>query len=204
MKARKHANTHFKPRMILHPLFQNLTAGEAMEYLSEKDAGESIIRPSSKGPSFLTLTLKFYDGVYVHKEIVEGGKDHKDMTSLLRLGKPLTIDEETFEDLDEVMARYIDPLVTHLKAMLGYRKFRGGTKTEVDELLRAEKAANPTRIVYCLGISHEYPGAFILSYIRSSNPHHEYIGLYPKGFRFRKKDFGDIDRLVAFFQRNIT
>lgn len=103
----------------------------------------------------------------------------------------------------QVMDRYVDPLVTHLKSMLSYRKFKKGTKTEVDDLLRAEKAANPMRIVYCFGISREHPGTFILSYIRSSNPHHEYIGLYPKGFRFRKKDFDDIDRLVAYFQKNI-
>lgn len=70
--------------------------------LSHKDPGESIIRPSSKGPSFLTLTLKISDGVYANKEIVESDKDHKDITSLLRLGKTLTIDKDTFEDLDEV------------------------------------------------------------------------------------------------------
>ncbi|XP_042395241.1 transcription elongation factor SPT6 homolog [Zingiber officinale] len=205
-KARKKkelAKKHFKPRMIVHPCFRNVTADEAIEYLSDKEPGESIIRPSSKGPSFLTLTLKVFDGVHAHKEIVEGGKDHKDITSLLRLGKTLTIDKDTFEDLDEVMDRYVDPLVTHLKAMLSYRKFRKGTKTEVDDLLRTEKAANPMRIVYSFGISHEHPGTFILSYIRTSNPHHEYIGLYPNGFRFRKKDFDNIDRLVAYFQKNI-
>ncbi|KAJ1404514.1 YqgF/RNase H-like domain [Sesbania bispinosa] len=205
-KARKDkelAKKHFKPRMIVHPRFQNITADEAMEFLSDKDPGESIIRPSSRGPSYLTLTLKIHDGVYAHKDIVEGGKEHKDITSLLRIGKTLKLGEDTFEDLDEVMDRYVDPLVTHLKAMLNYRKFRTGTKTEVDELLRMEKAEYPNRIVYSFGISHEHPGTFILTYIRSTNPHHEYIGLYPKGFRFRKKMFEDIDRLVAYFQRHI-
>jgi len=101
------------------------------------------------------------------------------------------------------MDRYVDPLVAYLKTMLNYRKFRKGTKSEVDELLRMEKAEYPTRIVYSFGISHEHPGTFILTYIRSTNPHHEYIGLYPKGFRFRKKMFEDIDRLVAYFQRHI-
>ena len=101
------------------------------------------------------------------------------------------------------MDRYIDPLVSHLKAMLSYRKFRKGSKAEVDELLRIEKAEFPTRIVYGFGISHEHPGTFILTYIRSTNPHHEYIGLYPKGFKFRKRMFEDIDRLVAYFQRHI-
>lgn len=101
------------------------------------------------------------------------------------------------------MDRYVDPLVSHLKTMLNYRKFRKGSKSEVDDLLRIEKGENPSRIVYCFGISHEHPGTFILSYIRSTNPHHEYIGLYPKGFKFRKRMFEDIDRLVAYFQRHI-
>ncbi|KAL6610566.1 hypothetical protein ACP70R_040535 [Stipagrostis hirtigluma subsp. patula] len=202
-KQKELAKKHFKPRMIVHPHFQNLTAEEAMQFLSDKEPGEKVIRPSSRGPSFLTLTLKIFDGVYAHKEITEGGKDHKDITSLLRLGKTLTIDNETFEDLDEVIDRYVDPLVGHLKSMLSYRKFRKGLKNEVDDMLRAEKAENPMRIVYCFGISHEHPGTFILSYIRSTNPHHEYVGLYPKGFRFRKRDFDNIDRLVSYFQKHI-
>ncbi|KAL0453261.1 UNVERIFIED_CONTAM: Transcription elongation factor SPT6 [Sesamum latifolium] len=148
-KARKEKELakHFKPRMIVHPRFQNITADEAIEFLSDKDPGESVIRPSSRGPSFLTLTLKVYDGVFAHKDIVEGGKEHKDITSLLRIGKTLKIGEDTFEDLDEVMDRYVDPLVAHLKGMLNYRKFRRGTKTEVDELLRIEKAENPMSVL---------------------------------------------------------
>lgn len=101
------------------------------------------------------------------------------------------------------MDRYVDPLVAHLKAMLNYRKFKTGTKAEVDELLKIEKSEYPMRIVYSFGISHEHPGTFILTYIRSSNPHHEYVGLYPKGFKFRKRMFEEIDRLVAYFQRHI-
>ncbi|CAI8613762.1 unnamed protein product [Vicia faba] len=202
-KERERSKKHFKPRMIVHPRFQNITTDEAYEFLSDKDPGESIFRPNSKGPSYLTLTLKIHDGVYAHKEIIEGGKELKDITSLLRIGKTLKIGEDTFEDLDEVMDRYVDPLVTHLRTMLNYRKFRTGLKTEVDELLKAEKEENPMRIVYSFGICHEHPGTFVLTYIRSTNPHHEYIGLYPKGFRFRKKMFEDIDRLVAYFQRHI-
>lgn len=101
------------------------------------------------------------------------------------------------------MDRYVDPLVTYLKAMLSYRKFRRGTKAEVDELLRSEKSEYPMRIVYSFGISHDHPGTFILTYIRSTNPHHEYVGLYPKGFKFRKRMFEDIDRLVQYFQKHI-
>ncbi|XP_058079231.1 transcription elongation factor SPT6 homolog isoform X2 [Magnolia sinica] len=197
---------HFKRRMIVHHRFQNLTADEAIKFLSDKDPGESIIHPSARGPSYLTLTLKVYDGVYTHKEIVEGGKDHKDITSLLCLGKTLKIGEDTFEDLDEVVDRYVDPLVAYLKVMLGYRKFQRGSQAEVDELLRVEKAEHPMRIVYCFGISYENPGAFILSYIRSTNLHHEFIGLCHNGYKFRKQMFAgnnSIDKLVAYFQRHV-
>ncbi|XP_073273008.1 transcription elongation factor SPT6 homolog isoform X2 [Primulina huaijiensis] len=202
-KEKELAKKHLKPRIIVHPRFQNITSDEAVEFLSDKDPGESVICPNAHGPTHLTLTLKIYDGVYANKDIVEGGKEHKDITSLLRIGKTLKIGEDTFEDLDEVMDRYVDQLVAHLKAMLNYRKFRRGTKYEVDELLKIEKSENPMRIVYCFGISHEHPGTFILTYIKGSNPHHDYIGLYPKGFKFRKRMFEDIDRLVAYFQRHI-
>lgn len=103
----------------------------------------------------------------------------------------------------QVMDRYVEPLVNHLKKMLKYRKFRRGTRSEVDELLRVEKSDHPKKIVYSFGISHEHPGSFILTYIRSENPHHEYVGLYPKGFKFRKRMFDNIDRLVAYFQQHI-
>ncbi|KAL9240041.1 hypothetical protein vseg_014304 [Gypsophila vaccaria] len=203
-KAKELAAKRFKPRMIVHPRFQNITADEAMKFLADKDPGESVIRPSLRGPSYLTLTLKIYDGVFAHKEISEGGKDHKDITSLLRIGKTLKIDDDTFEDLDEVMDRYIDPLVGHLKAMLNYRKFRKGTKAEVDDILRIEKHDAPNRIAYCFGISHEHPGTFIITCIQNTNPHHELVGLYPKGFKFRKRMFNNIDRLVEYFQKHIN
>jgi transcription elongation factor SPT6 len=103
----------------------------------------------------------------------------------------------------QVVDRYVDPLVGHLKSMLSYRKFKKGLKSEVDNMLRAEKAGKPNMIVYSFGISHEHPGTFILTYIRGTNPHHEYVGLYPKGFRFRKREFDSVDRLVSYFQKNI-
>ncbi|XP_017246886.2 transcription elongation factor SPT6 homolog isoform X3 [Daucus carota subsp. sativus] len=202
-KQKELGRKYFKPRLIVHPRFQNITADEAVEFLSDKDIGEIVVRPSSRGPSFLTLTLKVYDGIYAHKDIIEGGKEQKDLTSLLRIGKTLKVGDQTFEDLDEVIDRYVDPLVAQLKVMLNYRKFKKGTKAEIDECLRIEKAENPMRIVYCFGISYEHPGTCILTYIRTLNPHHEYVGVYPTGFKFRRKMFGEIDRLVAYFQRHI-
>lgn len=194
----------FKPRMIVHPYFQNVSVDDAIKALAEKDVGDFIIRPSSRGPTHLSMTLKIHDGVFTHIDIVEGGKESRDLTSFLSLGKTLTIGEESYEDLDEVIARYVEPLVGFLREMLRYRKYKQGTKMEIDDLLRVERAANPKRIPYYFSVAHEHPGAFMLSYIRAVNPHHEYISLSSKGFRYRKHNFDNIDKLVAYFQKHFN
>lgn len=79
-----------------------------VQFLADKEPGESIVRPSSLGPSHLTLTLKIYDAVYAHKDIAEGGKENNDITSLLRIGRTLKIGDETYEDLDEVTLKYVN------------------------------------------------------------------------------------------------
>lgn len=38
----------------------------AKEFLSDKNIGDFVFRPSSKGTSFLNLTWKFYDGIIQH------------------------------------------------------------------------------------------------------------------------------------------
>lgn len=103
-----------------------------------------------------------------------------------------------------MIARYVDPLVGYLREMMRYRKYKQGTKLEIDDALRSDKAENPKRIPYYLSIAHEHPGAFMLSYIRAVNPHHEYISLSPNGFRYRKKNFDSIDKLVGYFQKHFN
>ena len=70
--------------------------------LAEKDVGDFIIHPSSKGPAHLAIALKISDVVFSHIDIAEGGKDNWDLASFLRLGKTLTIGDESYKSLDEV------------------------------------------------------------------------------------------------------
>jgi transcription elongation factor SPT6 len=196
-------NKSFLSRKISHPHFQNITVDQAKEFLADKAVGEYIFHPSSRGLCYLTLSLKFFDALYVHKDILEGEKSH-DMNSLAELGRTLKIGEEIFENIDKVIELYVDPLVVHLKDLINFRKFKKGTKAEVDELLKHEKEEYPNRIPYGIGISYEHPGLFILSYIRTTNPHHEFIAIHPKGFRFRKQIFNNIEQLMAYFQNHIN
>ena len=70
--------------------------------LVEKDMGDFIIHPSSKGPAHLSITLKLPDDLFSHIDIAEGGKENWDLRSFLRLGKTLTIGDDSYKNLDEV------------------------------------------------------------------------------------------------------
>lgn len=102
----------------------------------------------------------------------------------------------------QVIARYVDPLVNHVREMCRYRKFRRGTRAEIDDALHMDKSTNPMRIHYCFSVAYDHPGAFMLSYIRSINIHHEYISVSPNGFKFRKRYFESPDKLVSYFQKH--
>ncbi|CAI5531349.1 unnamed protein product [Closterium sp. Naga37s-1] len=208
-KEEEKRKTAFRPRMITYPLFHNVSLEGAKKVLADKDVGSVVIRPSSRGPTHLSITMKLPDGAFTHVDVHEGGKDrtsatsflrlgrtltigdesYEDLdeggkdrtsaTSFLRLGRTLTIGDESYEDLDEVMARYIEPLAARMRDMAAYRKFRQGSKGDMDALVRTDKEREPARIPYYLSLSHDHPGAFMLTYIRSASvsgrPVHEYI-----------------------------
>ena len=73
-----------------------------LQALAGRENGDVIIRPSSKGPTHLSVTMRFHDGIFTHFDIAESGKDRTSAASFLRLGKTLKIGDDTFEDLDEV------------------------------------------------------------------------------------------------------
>jgi transcription elongation factor SPT6 len=73
-----------------------------LQALAEKDMGDFIIHPSSKGPAHLSIALKLPDGLFSHIDIAEGGKDNWDLASFLRLVKTLTIGDDSYQNLDEV------------------------------------------------------------------------------------------------------
>lgn len=48
------------------------------------------------------MTSKFFDEMFSHIDIFEVGKEITDLASFLGLGKVLKVDDQVFEDLDEV------------------------------------------------------------------------------------------------------
>lgn len=61
----------FDPRKISHPNFKNISLNDAVKFLKNAKNGEFIIRPSSKGNTYLAITWKFFDDVFIHLTLKE-------------------------------------------------------------------------------------------------------------------------------------
>jgi len=184
-------------RAINHPLFKNITSQEAEQLLQNKEIGELVIRPSSRGQDYLTITWKFYDNVYAHINIHE-----QDKLNARSLGRKLYIGTEKYEDLDEILARYMEPLLTYAQDVMKFRNFRHGNQSEVELLLREAKSQAPQSIPYFLHIAFDFPGKFVLSYMPNSRPRHEYVTVTSEGFFFRKQRFTNPEKLIKWFKQH--
>ena len=203
--SKKDKRPPFVPRKIDHPNFQNVSPMEAQDKLETADIGEVVIRPSTRGTKNISCTMKIYDGVYAHFDIKETKKSG---VSNLALGTPLIIGDEEYEDLDEVMARHVEPIVSHVKHMLKHRKFMRGTKDEIDAALQQQLARNPSVRPYALGVCHNNRSLalFSISFIMSASGrvHHEYVQVIPSGYYYRKMEFPSVDRMLAYFKVNCS
>lgn len=162
--------------------------------------GEPIIRPSSKGDDHLTVTWKVTDGVHQHIDVREEGKENK-----YSLGRSLWIGNDEFEDLDEIIARYINPMAGYASELLEFKYYKPsvmGQKEEAEELLKQQKKDNPNGIPYIVSAAKQYPGKFMLSYLPRTRVRHEYISVTPEGFKFRNLNFGRVNDLFRWFKEH--
>merc|ERR1711871_779084 len=125
----------------------NISGSEAERQLWDKTVGECIIRP---GPNLSTLfgSWLFQPGIVKHFEIEEGGKDDNDPS---QLGNELRIRgiDESFDDLDDLLANYIGPMNDHVKAMLAFRYFQNdATFEEVEHSMREVKRQSPKKVPF--------------------------------------------------------
>lgn len=187
-------------RVIVHPSFHNISYSEALKILDQLDQGEVIVRPSSKGADHLTATWKVTKDIYQHIDIREEGKEN-----VFSLGQSLWIGNEEFEDLDEIIARYINPMSSYVRDLLNYKYYRdtnGGQKDKAEEIIKEEKKKNPNKIHYVISVAQNYPGKFLLSYLPRTKFKHEYITVTPEGFRFRQQTFDSVNSLLKWFKEH--
>lgn len=190
------AKATFIERNIVHPLFLNVDRDGAIVHLEGKNQGEAVIRPSTKGIHFLSVTWKVAgeeDAVCFDFEIEEKEKVENDM---LGLGRELRVGNEAYEDLDEVLARYLDPMVQFSNRIIENPKFRFGDEGDILEVLQGE-AERPKHVPYTIWIDPSKPGMFRFSYLRKNKMKNVYFRLLSDGYRFQSHNYTSPSRLIT-------
>ncbi|RLN72476.1 hypothetical protein BBJ28_00001054 [Nothophytophthora sp. Chile5] len=176
-----------KKRQIAHPVFRNINCQAAMQFLREQPVGEVVIRPSTLGTDHLTLTWKMLDGVYRHFDIQE-----KDKPSDARIGQTLIVKEESYENIDELIARFVDPMNSLVEDVVRYKYYKSGPRESVEEDLIKQKKEHPSRIPYAIHVYNKFPGCFSITYIARETPRSCHMEVKSGGLRF----FGRIESSI--------
>lgn len=187
----------FIPRNVTHPLFRNVSNQDAIQYLKANERETVVIRPSTQGADHLTLTWKMGDETFVHYDIKESKKPDP-----MSLGEVLVVDGKKFEDLDEIIVRYVEPMEQKVKLMTENLKFLDTNERDIEDILFVDKESKKTTIPYYISFSTKHPGYFLISYIPNKSVRSEYIKPTPKGFKFRELVFPSPKKLIKWFKRN--
>lgn len=108
----------------------------AESFLEARPVGEYLFRPSSLGRDHIALSWKVTNGIVQHVDVLERGKE-----SEFTLGRELCIGKDVFGDLDEIGARFVDPMARHVRDLLKFQKFYLGT---LQDLCRPFTRAYPS------------------------------------------------------------
>lgn len=150
VKKRNSKQRTYMKRIIVHPSFHNIDFRQAEKLLNESNQGDCIIRPSSKGNNHLTLSWKVHNGIHQHVDIREEGK-----SNVFSLGQQLFIANEQYEDLDEIIARYVQPMAGLTRDLISFKYFRdlNADTVAAERVLNEEKQKAPSRIPYIISAS---------------------------------------------------
>ncbi len=143
----------FVPRRIAHEKFKNISSKRALAELEGADVGDFVFRPSTRSQDHITLTWKFWKKHFVHIDIAEHEK-HPGAPIVSRL----VIRSDHFENLKEIVERYIIPCNRLVRDVTTYSKWSDLDRWEdLEESLKEEKTADKARIPYRLAILPQYP-----------------------------------------------
>lgn len=208
---RAQADKHrFLPRAIQHPMFRNCSSTDAQTDLKSQPPGAWLVRPSTRGADHLTLTWKLTDDIVIHVDIVELNKPTHES-----LGRTLVVNQAAsggapasslkFEDLDHLMAEYVQPMNRLVQSLLVHDKFVHGGEKEVLEVLTERQRAEPSRTQYALWIDRDaHVRISFLRRDRESRLFNEAVGLTPAGFVFRNQSLRTPAHIIAAFKSSFA
>ena len=207
LRGRAALRSRWRPRQLNHPSFYNISGRQAVERLLKMPVGEAIFRPSPRDVNALCASFRVHEQapLLLHVEVHEEGPrrgGRSGPAARLRIG------DETYEDLDEVQARYVEPLVQYAMEAARHPKFlamdaNAATDQLLTETLRQDKARQPSGIPYRLVFHPKYAGCLQLAYLPGRQTIlRETIGIAPEGYRLRGQVFGSVAVLLNWFKRH--
>ncbi|POM65739.1 Epi6-like protease inhibitor, partial [Phytophthora palmivora] len=104
--------------------------------------------------------------VYRHFDIHE-----KDKPSEARIGQTLIIKEEKYENIDELIARFVDPMNSLVDDVVRYKYYNNALKENVEEDLIKQKKEHPSRIPYALHLKMKFVAGFVLAAVTITTIH---------------------------------
>lgn len=184
-------------RVIAHPFFKQMDYKQAETYLSAQPVGQVIIRPSTKGATHISITFKTDKETFQHLDVFERVKDDV---------KVLLIDELEFQELDQIIAEWIEPIIKRIKKLTTHTKFQRKSISQMSIFLNnaadylTEQARTLKRSAYGF-IPSDQPGMYYLIYKHVNNSRKmEHVLVKPEGFLFRQKMFPNVDALLGYFK----
>jgi len=184
------------PRRIAHEKFKNISSRRALAELHDAEVGDFVFRPSTRDDNHITLTWKFWKKHFVHIDIAEHDK-HPGSA----IGSRLVISTDYYENLREIVERYIIPCNRLVRDVIGHAKWSDLDKwEEFEESLKSEKASDKTRIPYRFAILPQYPQHVVLAYVPREKVVKEFIKVRPKGYFFHEQNLTPFLNLVNWFK----
>lgn len=183
-----------RTKNIQHPLYHNFNFKQAEEYLAPQAVGDCIIRPSSKGPNYLTITWKVGNNLFQHLPIQElNHGTHKEFM----------VEGKRFADLDQLIFQHIQVIAKHVNEMVKHPKFREGTLRQVNEWLESYTKANPTNSAYVFCYDHKTPGTFLLLFKVNENTPVQtwYVKTEANGYTLKGFSYPNMHRLCNGFKQ---
>ena len=140
--------------------------------------------------------------VVLHIPVVESEKQ-KGLP--LAIGGKLSIHNSVFGDLDELVARYLQPINELVEEMVGNDKYCPGGKEAMDATLRGLKAKAPKRVHYLFCLGDVTPTTqtpkFLVGFIANVTPHHGIVRVLPGGFSCLGQTQKSMHHLVKWFKK---
>lgn len=115
----------------------------------------------------------------------------------------MLISNDSFDNLREIIERYIIPCNRLVREVTSHTKFLDAeTYEELEERVREEKKEQPQRIPYRFSILPQYPQHIVLAYVPREKVVKEFIKVRPKGFYFHDQSHTPFQNLINWFKDN--